>query len=94
MKKLKTWQFILLIIFYPIGIIYFIVWLMNRNKAVNSNSVSECNYSADTVWVNKGSKVYHSDPCCADTTATQFAETMTEKKAQKLGLRPCKKCNH
>lgn len=32
MKKLKTWQFILLIIFYPVGIVYFIVWLCNRNK--------------------------------------------------------------
>lgn len=32
MKKLKTWQKVLLIIFYPVGIIYFIVWLCNRNK--------------------------------------------------------------
>ncbi len=32
MKKLKTWQLVLLIIFYPAGIIYFIVWLCNRNK--------------------------------------------------------------
>lgn len=32
MKKLKTWQFVLLIIFYPVGIIYFIVWLCKRNK--------------------------------------------------------------
>ena len=32
MKKLKTWQLVLLIIFYPVGIIYFIVWLCNRNK--------------------------------------------------------------
>ncbi len=32
MKKLKTWQLVLLIIFYPVGIVYFIVWLCNRNK--------------------------------------------------------------
>ena len=32
MKKLKTWQLVLLIIFYPAGIIYFIIWLCNRNK--------------------------------------------------------------
>lgn len=32
MKKLKTWQKVLLIIFYPVGIIYFIVWLCNRNN--------------------------------------------------------------
>lgn len=32
MKKLQTWQLVLLIVFYPIGIIYFIVWLCKRNK--------------------------------------------------------------
>lgn len=32
MKKLKTWQLVLLIIFYPVGIVYFIVWLCKRNK--------------------------------------------------------------
>lgn len=32
MKKLKTWQFVLLVIFYPIGIIYFIVWLLNKSN--------------------------------------------------------------
>lgn len=32
MKKLERWQFILLIILYPIGIIYFCVWLYRRNK--------------------------------------------------------------
>lgn len=38
MKKLKTWQFILLIIFYPVGIVYFIVWLCKRNKKPNTNA--------------------------------------------------------
>lgn len=32
MKKLKTWQKVLLIICYPVGIVYFIIWLCNRNK--------------------------------------------------------------
>ena len=32
MKKLKAWQIVLLIIFYPVGIVYFIVWLCKRNK--------------------------------------------------------------
>ena len=32
MKKLKPWQKVLLIVFYPVGIIYFIIWLCNRNK--------------------------------------------------------------
>lgn len=33
MKKLKPWQIVLLVIFYPVGIVYFIVWLCKRNKA-------------------------------------------------------------
>lgn len=32
MKKLKKWQIVLLVIFYPVGIIYLIVWLNNRSK--------------------------------------------------------------
>lgn len=32
MKKLKPWQIVLLVIFYPVGIIYLIVWLCKRNK--------------------------------------------------------------
>lgn len=44
MKKLKTWQKVLLVIFYPVGIVYFIVWLYNRNKsgagAVGSSKLS------------------------------------------------------
>ena len=32
MKKLKPWQIVLLIIFYPVGIVYFIVWLCRRKK--------------------------------------------------------------
>lgn len=32
MKKLKPWQVVLLVIFYPVGIIYLIVWLCKRNK--------------------------------------------------------------
>ncbi len=37
MKKLKSWQIVLLIIFYPIGIIYFIYWLCNKNKHTAEN---------------------------------------------------------
>lgn len=32
MKKLKTWQIVLLVIFYPVGLVYLIIWLFNRNK--------------------------------------------------------------
>lgn len=38
MKKLKTWQIVFLVIFYPIGIIYLIVWLCNQGKKTNSSS--------------------------------------------------------
>ena len=40
MKKLKTWQLILLIIFYPVGIVYFVVWLCKRNKQQTKSSAS------------------------------------------------------
>lgn len=29
---MKPWQIVLLVIFYPVGIVYFIVWLCKRNK--------------------------------------------------------------
>ena len=38
MKKLKTWQIVLLVIFYPVGLVYFIIWLVTRNKQRQSNS--------------------------------------------------------
>lgn len=31
MKKLKTWQIVLLVVFYPVGLVYLIVWLYRRN---------------------------------------------------------------
>ena len=31
MKKLKPWQIVLLVIFYPVGIIYLIIWLTKKN---------------------------------------------------------------
>lgn len=40
MKKLKSWQIILLVIFYPVGIVYFIIWLCNRNKKLAAPSRS------------------------------------------------------
>ncbi len=41
MKKLKIWQFILLIIFYPIGIIYFFVWLLRKSKLKKESAVNK-----------------------------------------------------
>lgn len=93
MKKLKTWQFVLLIIFYPVGIIYFIVWLCNRNKGGKSAKFAPDNssYDFDVVFVNKGSKVYHCDQMCAEGRSYNSVE-MKEKEAIKKGLHRCKKC--
>lgn len=38
MKKLKPWQIVLLVIFYPVGIVYLIVWLCKRNKQPATNT--------------------------------------------------------
>lgn len=39
MKKLKGWQIALLVIFYPAGIVYLLVWLVNRSKT-NTNATA------------------------------------------------------
>lgn len=211
MKKLKPWQIVLLVIFYPVGIVYFIVWLIKRSSApanvrsidssklsvlrdlhtkvvgvtfknddtsdrqtiIKNSTVGEdiffrpmstsehpeavgvfngrglqlgylnadlanelrtkyptnpmsatissitggdegfnygCNLhlviystddaqtasasqtlSADTVFVNKGSKVYHCDQMCAMSRSADCSE-MKESEAVKKGLRRCSKC--
>ena len=92
MKKLKTWQKVLLIIFYPVGIVYFIVWLCKRNKGATPAPVAnESKYDFDIVFVNKGSKVYHCDQMCAMSRGVDCSE-MKEKDAIKRGLRRCGKC--
>lgn len=40
MKKLKPWQIVLLVIFYPVGIVYLIVWLCNKNKKEKQGSLT------------------------------------------------------
>lgn len=103
MKKLKAWQIILLIIFYPVGIVYLIVYLCkkSKNKTTETNQERSAparsydyknSFPDDTVWINKGSKIYHSDPVCADQTSKNGSDFMPIKKAKKLGCRPCKKC--
>ena len=95
MKKLKTWQLVLLIIFYPVGMVYFIVWLCNRNKGTKptpefaQQKPDKIDY--DIVFVNKGSKVYHCDQMCAESHSYN-SEEMKEKQAIKKGLHRCKKC--
>lgn len=95
LKKLKPWQIVLLVIFYPVGIVYLIIWLCKRNKKPVENIATSkeiSNYpSADTVLVNKGSKVYHCEQDCATVQSWDYVE-MKEKDAIKRGLRPCKRC--
>ncbi len=91
MRKLKTWQLVLLIIFYPAGIVYFIYWLCNKDKkAAPAPKADSVDY--DVVFVNKGSKVYHYDQVCAMSRSADCVE-MKEAAAIKKGLRRCNKCS-
>lgn len=51
MKKLKAWQIVLLVIFYPVGLVYLIVWLCKRNKQPTAPSAAPA--SAANIDVNK-----------------------------------------
>lgn len=42
MKKLKGWQIALLVIFYPVGIVYLLVWLLNRSKTNTDATAAQC----------------------------------------------------
>lgn len=55
MKKLKTWQIVLLVIFYPVGIVYFIIWLCKRNKQPTNKEIVREIYSnvVGTVYPNE-----------------------------------------
>lgn len=91
MKKLKAWQIILMIIFYPVGIVYLIVYLCKKKKSGSAAPSSEPARSAkreSMVFVTEKGKVFHSAPDCADT----LCDLISEKEARKRGLRPCKKC--
>lgn len=92
MRKLKTWQLVLLIIFYPVGLVYFIIWLCKKNKNEPAAPVKKSsNNYYDLVFVNKGSKVYHFDQMCASSRSCDCVE-MKESEAIKKGLRRCGKC--
>ena len=54
MKKLKTWQLVLLIIFYPAGIAYFIYWLCKRNSNAKREVIAEKICSVwGTIYLNE-----------------------------------------
>lgn len=90
MKKLKPWQIVLLIIFYPVGIIYLIVYLCKKKNGGSDNQTAAParKVKDDTVFVSENSKVYHSVPDCCD----MVCDAVSEKEAIKRGLRRCKKC--
>lgn len=90
MKKLKAWQIILLIIFYPVGIVYLIVYLCKKNKSKNAPAPApERKQGGESmVFVTEKGKVFHSVPDCS----SGFCDQISEKEARKRGLTPCKKC--
>jgi len=91
MKKLKAWQVILLIIFYPVGIAYLIYRICKKKKSGSAAPSPEPAKSANResmVFVTEKGKVFHSVPDCSDA----FCDQISEKDARKRWLRPCKKC--
>lgn len=105
MKKLKPWQIVLLIIFYPVGIVYFIVWLCRRKKQpapekqnVNASTVNAKAVAAASEAKNKAgeSMVFVTERGkvfhSVPDCADTFCDLVSEKEARKRGLRPCKKC--
>lgn len=53
MKKLKPWQIALLVIFYPVGIVYLIVWLCNRNKQPTASTAPAMRVNMNKLTVVK-----------------------------------------
>lgn len=52
MKKLKTWQVALLILFYPAGIVYLIVKLTKKIKSQTQNNNYHTHYNPDNVRID------------------------------------------
>lgn len=52
MKKLKKWQFISLIIFYPIGIIYFLVWIIYKCTSAKKKPATSYTNTQSTNNIN------------------------------------------
>lgn len=98
-KKLKAWQIILLIVFYPAGIIYLIV-RANKKKKGSSLEIAyseprkerkEIKPEDRIVMVTKTGKYYH---CCYDclNNSSDWAD-VPEFAAIKAGYQKCKKCD-
>lgn len=90
MKKLKAWQIVLLVIFYPVGIVYLIVYLCKKSKNKNApaSAPQKAQNRESVVFITEKGKVFHSAPDCPNG----FCDQITEKEARKRGLTPCKKC--
>ncbi len=88
MKKLKGWQIALLIIFYPVGIIYLIYRICKKKEPEASAPSDKKQTRESIVFITEKGKVFHSAPDCP----SGFCDQITEKEARKRGLTPCKKC--
>lgn len=89
-KKLKGWQIALLIIFYPIGILYLIVKLASKSTTSQSTfSTDEKKTSSLMVYTAEGGKVYHLVENCS---RSKNIKQITEDEAIKQGLTECKVC--
>lgn len=95
MKRLKSWQIALLIIFYPVGIIYLIVKFLSKRKGttVYSGPMSELNNKVDKIHLNNAKKLstdlveasYHFGCCseCAKYRGRLFSITGQDKRFPK-----------
>lgn len=76
MKKLKAWQIVLLVIFYPVGIVYFIIWLCKRNTPKKKNILRE--FNTKVVGVTFGN----------DDGSSRQAIIKSCKEGEKITLKP------
>lgn len=76
MKKLKPWQIVLLVIFYPVGIVYFIIWLCKRNTPKKKNILRE--FNTKVVGVTFGN----------DDGSSRQAIIKSCKEGEKITLKP------
>lgn len=94
LKKLKLWQILLLIIFFPVGIVYLFLWSLKQlleffKESKNSDSATQSKQIM--VFVFSGSKVYHTSPNCPFAVRNNTS-TIPLEVAKKRGLKQCKKC--
>ena len=102
-KSLKLWQVLLLIFFWPVGLLYLILRIVKRNQKKESASIVSISkpkgtyidvsnyFPKETVFAFQNSSVYHTDYYCCQS-GWNGAEAMPEKKAIAKGMRLCRRC--